>query len=142
MKKMLCYVALIVLIVLIILPPALRIFVKEEVLDDVPRDVVELLNCTRDDEEINMPYKNGMLTSIKYRFMDPGEGATNEVGTLKSVLANITSTNIEFVENKISYSLDLTVQNNALQVPSEFKGNSEVMSNYYTNLGYSCLIMR
>jgi len=142
MKKFLCYVALIVLIVLIILPPALRIFVKEDESDNVPRDVVELLNCTRGDEEINMPYKNGMLTSIKYRFMDPGEGATNEVGTLKSVLANITSTNIEIIDNEISYRLDLTVQNNTLQVPSEFKGTSEVMSNYYTNLGYSCIIMK
>ena len=141
MKKFLCYVALIVLIVLIILPPALRIFVKDDSVD-TPKDVVELLNCKRGDEEINMPYKNGMLTSIKYRFMDTGEGATNEVGTLKSVLANITSTNIEFVDNEISYRLDLTVQNNALQVPSEFKGTSEVMSDYYTNLGYSCIIMK
>ena len=35
------------LIALIILPPALRIFVKDDGSDDKPRDVVELLTCTR-----------------------------------------------------------------------------------------------
>lgn len=142
MKKILCYVALVVLIVLIILPPALRIFVKDDGSDDKPRDVVELLTCTRGEEEINMPYKNGGLTSIKYRFMDTGDGTINETGTLRSVLAGIGNTQIESNNGEVTYRLDLTLQNNAIQVPDEYKRTSEVMKNYYTNLGYSCNIMK
>lgn len=142
MKKILCYVALVVLIVLIILPPALRIFVKDDGSDDKPRDVMELLNCKRGEEEINMPYKNGGLTSIKYRFMDTGDGSTNETGTLKSVLVGIGNTQIENSNGEVTYRLDLTLQNNAIQVPDEFKRTSEVMKDYYTNLGYSCNIMK
>lgn len=142
MRKILCYVALVVLIILIILPPALRIFVKDDGSDDKPKDVVELLMCKKGEEEINMPYKNGGLTSIKYRFMDTGDGTTNETGTLKSVLVGIGNTQIENNNGEVTYRLDLTLQNNAIQVPDEFKRTSEVMKNYYTNLGYSCNIMK
>ena len=139
MKKILCYVALVVLIILIILPPALRIFVKDDNVD-TPKDVVELLTCTRGEEEINMPYKNGGLTSIKYTFVE--NTAVNENGTLKSVLVGIGNTQIENNNGEVTYRLDMTLQNNAIQVPDVYKRTSEVMKNYYTNLGYYCLIMK
>jgi len=145
MKKFLCYVALVVLIVLIILPPALRIFVKDDNGDDNPRDVVVLLMCTRGEESINMPYKNGGLMSIKYSFMDTGvnsEFDINNTETLKDVLVRIGNTQIETLAGKVTYRLDLTVQNNALQVPEKYKRTSEVMKNYYANLGYTCTIMK
>lgn len=167
MKKILCYVAIVLLLILIILPPMLRIFVKEEAYEP-PKDVVSLLNCNKDDESISMPYLNGGLVSIKYTFpalisspdiyvreddFDNNLGdilevpdtnltlTPNESKTLKSVLEGITNTQSETVNNLTIYTLDMKDTNNSSLVPNEFKGSSDVMKNYYTNLGYTCNII-
>lgn len=141
MKKVLCYLALVVLVILIILPPALRIFVKDDGSDAKPKDVVELLSCKKSNESISMPYKNGALTSIKYTVVDNGDNNVT-YGTLRNILMNIGNTHTETIDGKITYRLDMTVQNNALRVPDVYKGTSEIMKDYYTRLGYSCNIMK
>ena len=160
MKRILCYVVLVLLIVLIVLPPVLRVFAKEEAYVP-PKDVVSMLSCTRDNESISMPYLNGNLVSIKYTFPvtiinpdsivdadnlgdileDNDVPLVNNNQTIKNVLENITNTKSETVDNLTTYLLDMKDTNNSLQVPSEFKGSSEVMKNYYNNLGYTCSIM-
>ena len=157
MKKILCYVAIVLLIILIILPPALRLFVKDDYIEEVPKDVIELLMCTKEAESINMPYKNGLLTMIKYSFKeevnsdivdfdgyindDSNFGDVNEVETIKSVLENISSTQKENVNGDVTYKLELTDTNKSL-VPESYRGTSDVMKTYYTNLGYTCNIIR
>lgn len=163
MKKILCYVAIILLIVLIILPPALRILVKGDNDEEVTKDVVELLACTKNDESINMPYKNGNLTMIKYSFkeeINPDTfdfnshnnddentdiqdeyGDVNGIETIKSILEKNSNTHKENINGEISYKLEIN-DTNRLQVPETFKGTIDVMRNYYTNEGYSCMIIK
>lgn len=154
MKKILCYVAIVLLIILIVLPPALRIFVKDEGTAEIPKDVIELLTCTKNDESISMPYKNGVLTMIKYSFKEQTNsdifsfngdtnnyGDVNETETIKSVLEKNPNTQKETNNGEVTYKLEMN-ESNSVQIADTYKGSSEVMKNYYTNLGYSCNIVK
>lgn len=154
MKKILCYFAIVLLITLIVLPPALRIFVKDDYEEELPKDVVELLSCTKTDESISMPYKNGVLTMIKYSFKEQTNsdifsfngdtnnyGDVNETETIKSVLEKNTNTQKETNNGEVTYKLEMN-ESNSVQIADTYKGSSEVMKNYYTNLGYSCNIIK
>lgn len=139
-KKILCYVALVVLVILIILPPALRLFVKDDV-SDTTKDVVVLLTCNKGDEEINMSYKNGTLMNIKYSFMYDNTNFKDNDSAIKKVLEGIANTQMNTVDGKVTYRLDTTINNNMLQLPSDYKQSSNEMNNFYVLAGYECLKM-
>jgi len=155
LKKVLCYVAIVILLIFIILPPSLRIFAKDD-FEEKPKDVVTLLTCTKNVETVNMPYLNGNLVSIKYTFQlennqtnendfpnDNLDNITNDNinSELKNMLESISTTQITTENDLTTYALDMKNINNSNLVPSKFKDNSTNMKIYYNNLGYTCNII-
>ena len=162
MKKLLCYVAIVILLVIIILPPVFRAFVPENFDESElpPKQEIVLLNCKRSDETINLPYLDGKLNKIKYTFNTPilvddenepidddnnsnenetNDNEINEPMTLKKVLENIPNTVIRNdTDGTTTYSLDMNEIGVVDLVPAEYRDTSSNMKSYYTNLGYSC----
>lgn len=152
MKKVLCYVAIVVLLIIIILPPVFRAFIPESIDEgDKPKQEIVLLNCTRADESINMPYLDGKLNKIKYTFNTPvdinnDENQTfendNEPMTIKKVLKTLSNTEKrDDTDGTTTYSLDMNEAGVIDLVPAEYRDTKENMKTYYTNLGYTCNFM-
>ena len=67
-SRLLCYVGLIFLIVLLLLPPGLRIFGKDLYKkEEKKKDEVIVLSCTKKDESISSTFLNGEPQNIDYR---------------------------------------------------------------------------
>ena len=152
MKKVLCYVAIVILLIIIILPPVFRAFISESIDEnDKPKQEIVLLNCTRSDESINMPYLDGKLNKIKYTFNTPvdinnDENQTdendNEPMTIKKVLETISNTEKrDDTDGTTTYSLDMNESCVIDLVPAEYSDTKENMKTYYNNLGYTCNFM-
>lgn len=165
MKKVLCYIAIVILLIFIILPPILRVFVDDINVDNKPKEVVELLICTLDQEKINMPYINNKLVNIKYTFPineddnilsdslidNNGDiyGDINEnskiilVGeSLKNTLETIPNIKKDSNDGKMTYTLDMNDVNNSSLLPAKYQDSIGNMKTYYTSLGFSCNIMQ
>ena len=70
MKKLLLYMTLLILIVLLFLPPMLRLFgkdlYKERKFTTKQTNELEMLNCTKYNETISTSFLNGKAYNIKY----------------------------------------------------------------------------
>jgi len=64
--RIMCYVGLVFLSILLFLPVALRIFVKEEPTDEPKSNVVVVLNCNKVDESISSSFLNDEPQNISY----------------------------------------------------------------------------
>lgn len=66
--KKLCYVALVILIILLLMPPAFRLFVKDKNSGEVKEeDVVIILNCNNSTESITSTFLNGKPGTLTYK---------------------------------------------------------------------------
>ena len=71
MKKVLCYIALVLLTVLIITPPLVRVLYKEK--DEAEgeiKDKFELLICNKGNFTISTSYKNNEPLNIKFEHFE------------------------------------------------------------------------
>ena len=74
-NKIICYISLFFLVVLLFLPKALRIFVKEK--DPSEEKIVELLNCNKTDESVSSTFLNGEPQIIHYQIFGDHTGYDN-----------------------------------------------------------------
>ncbi len=64
-NKILCYFGLVILIFLLFLPPALRLFVAEK--KELKKDINEILTCDKADESISATFLNDKPQSVLYK---------------------------------------------------------------------------
>ena len=91
MKKILCYIALVLLIGFIITPPLVRVLYKEEEEKPVEvKDKVELLICNKGNFTISSSYKNSVPLNIKFEHLkdDPNLLEENDHNVLEYYLYN------------------------------------------------------
>ena len=74
-KKILCYISLVVLIILLILPPVFRLVFKEEKVEE-KKDIVEILKCNNEKETVISSFLNSEPQRIQYTIN--GNYALNE----------------------------------------------------------------
>lgn len=151
MKKLLCYLVLIFLVLLIATPPLLRMFYKDEVPKTLP-DKFQLLICVKDTYNISTSYKNNEAMNIKFTHLqnDPNlEEYTDQMSleyTLDAILKEhrLVSTNTSSSDDKEMISYLLTYDNMNTSELGEFSNyrlslNEQKQS--YINEGYSCNVV-
>lgn len=153
MKKFFCYIALVLLVGVIAVPPLLRVFYKED--DDKVKvvDKYELLTCTKDSYSIASSYKNQEPLNIKFKYLvdDPNLIEDNSQYALEyklySVLPNLETAQKEETTNNdnakmISYYINYDeVNQSALTELSEYRLNLQEQKNYYLVRGYTCSVI-
>ena len=96
MKKVLCYFGLFFLIILLLIPPGLRIFAKNLYPEEEkPKLVVNILNCNKETESVFSSYANTTPQTFQYKIKG------------NYVLNNENNSNVDTEEN-----LDGVIQTN------------------------------
>lgn len=145
MKKFLCYVAIFLLILVIAIPPLTRIFYKEKQEEEVVRDIYTLVTCTKDSYIINESYKNDEALSIKFT-RSLLDDKLNEYSddyaiefTLDNELKNLTTTNEDNENEKISYLLEFRkVDSSKLEKLANYRLSLDEQIKYYEQDDYAC----
>ena len=151
MKKVLCYLGLVLLILIIATPPLLRIFYKEK--EELPfKDKIQLLMCTKDTYSISTSYKNGTAINIKFTRLkdDPNLVEYTDQMALEYTLSEILKDNPLVTTSKTSDSGHEMISYLLLYDKVSASGLGE-FSNYrlliddqkqsYVNEGYLCSII-
>lgn len=140
MKKVLCYIALVLLVMIIILPPVLRVFNNEKASDNSGidnSDVIQLLSCDKDSEKVSSSYLNNAITSLKYSYTT--SDAADFISSLKDFM---TSNNIEASVSSNEYTYIATFSNNVYTAGVlSYNQNINTQKSYYESLGYTCVIL-
>ena len=150
MKKLLCYLGILILFGLAILPPVLRLVLPDQVLDNNVENVERInLNCSNssyitstsyDGDEIKMivikhiknEYSEDLLEDeTKQSFIDLFEDLTTKNGVLYKELSDG-----EVV------SIDYSVYNDGKLNLTELTKKLEDQKSYYESQGLSCLIKK
>ena len=78
-NRLLCYIGLVILIILLLLPPALRLFGKNlYVKEPVKKDEILILSCNKQNESINATFLNKEPQYIDYIIKGDYSVNTNE----------------------------------------------------------------
>ena len=89
--SILCYIGLVVLFILPLLPPMLRLFGKDLYVqkEEKKRDEVTILTCDKQDENINATFLNGDPQVIEYRIKgDYSVAVSDELENIKEELGD------------------------------------------------------
>lgn len=166
MKKILCFLGIILLLFLAALPPILRIILPdmgEEENEVVHENVV--LNCSNESYIANTSYQNEKVMMIIFKQLYPTDSNTNddqEDPTIENEedTSNLEQSNIEELdeafedlktESNITYNvledgevieIDFTVSNHETLNLTKFTNNLADQRAYYENLGLTCLVIR
>lgn len=147
MKKVLCYVAIFLLILVILTPPLLRVFYKGKEVVEVVNDEYAMLICTKDIYKITESYKNNNPLSIKFErpLVDSNlERYSDEFAleyTIDNELKNIVNANTEGEGDNqtISYLLQFNnVSEDNLDKLDSFRLPLENQITHYEAYGYIC----
>ena len=148
MKKVLCYLAIVVLILLISVPPLIRVLYPKVEEKPIVIEKYSMLTCTKDSYTINESYKNDKALSIKFTRLldDQNLEVSNDNNALEFVLDNelkkIVNANIvdEQAEIKmISYLLQYNnVTEESLVNLSDYRLPLENQLTHYQAHGYTC----
>ena len=148
MKKVLCYLAIVVLILLISVPPLIRVLYPKVEEKPIVIEKYSMLTCTKDSYTINESYKNDKALSIKFTRLldDQNLEVSNDNNALEFVLDNelkkIVNANIvdEQAEIKmISYLLEYrNVTEESLTNLSNYRLPLQDQVNHYQAHGYTC----
>ena len=153
MKKFFCYIALIVLVGIIALPPLLRTFYQDGDNEPIVVDKYQLLTCTKESYSVASSYKNQEALNIKFKHLvdDPNLVETNDQYALEyklyNVLPNISSVQKEESTNNenapmISYYIIYNeVNESVLTELSEYRLTLQEQKNYYLARGYTCSVI-
>lgn len=115
MKKLLGILAIIILFALILAPPLLRIYYKDEEVI-VPKDKVEVMLCNKDDYTINISYLNEEIYNLVFKFKKDDKNLDNYKE-----------------ENNIEFNLHNTMKNTS-NVIREEESEENVTYNKYSLL--------
>lgn len=143
MNKFLCYIAIVVLIILIAIPPLTRIFYKEKEVLEVVRDTYTLLTCKKESYIINESYKNDDPLSIKFTIPLKVEEVELEKGdfelTLENELKNIVNSTQDGEKQELSYVLQYqNFDSSKLNGFSKYRLSLDNQIIYYEENGYNC----
>ena len=89
--SILCYIGLVILFILLLLPPMLRLFGKDLYVqkEEKKRDEVIILTCDKQDENINATFLNGDPQIIEYRIKgDYSVVVSDEIENIKEELGD------------------------------------------------------
>lgn len=148
MKKILCYVAIVLLVLVIFVPPLTRIFYKEKEVVNVPKDKYSILKCTKDSYEIASSYKNseGLNLRFKRLLTDANLESYSEEYAFESNLdvaikeltnANIDQNNEEIITYYLEYKNVVADKLNAL---NDYRLPLEEQQKTYESKGYVCTL--
>ena len=166
MKKILCFLGIILLLFLAALPPILRIILPdmgEEENEVVHENVV--LNCSNESYIANTSYQDEKVMMIIFKQLYPTDSNTNddqEDPTIENEedTSNLEQSNIEELdeafedlktESNITYNvledgevieIDFTISNHETLNLTKFTNNLADQRAYYENLGLTCLVIR
>ena len=166
MKKLLCFLGIILLLFLAVLPPVLRIVLPD--MGEEENEVVHenvILNCSNESYIANTSYQNEKVMMIIFKQLYPTDSNTNddqEDPTIENEedTSNLEQSNIEELdeafedlktESNITYNvledgevieIDFTVSNHETLNLTKFTNNLADQRAYYENLGLTCLVIR
>ena len=166
MKKILCFLGIILLLFLAVLPPILRIILPDKMEEE--KEIVHenvVLNCSNESYIANTSYQNEKVMMIIFKQLYPTDSNTNdnqEDPTIENEedTSNLEQSNIEELdeafedlktESNITYNvledgevieIDFTVSNHETLNLTKFTNNLADQRAYYENLGLTCLVIR
>ena len=166
MKKILCFLGIILLLFLAALPPILRIILPDKMEEE--KEIVHenvVLNCSNESYIANTSYQDEKVMMIIFKQLYPTDSNTNddqEDPTIENEedTSNLEQSNIEELdeafedlktESNITYNvledgevieIDFTVSNHETLNLTKFTNNLTDQRAYYENLGLTCLVIR
>ncbi len=166
MKKILCFLGIILLLFLAALPPILRIILPDKMEEE--KEIVHenvVLNCSNESYIANTSYQDEKVMMIIFKQLYPTDSNTNddqEDPTIENEedTSNLEQSNIEELdeafedlktESNITYNvledgevieIDFTVSNHETLNLTKFTNNLADQRAYYENLGLTCLVIR
>ena len=166
MKKLLCFLGIILLLFLAVLPPVLRIVLPD--MGEEENEVVHenvILNCSNESYIANTSYQDEKVMMIVFKQLRTTDSNTNndqEDPTIENEedTSNLEQSNIEELdeafedlktESNITYNvledgevieIDFTVSNHETLNLTKFTNNLTDQRAYYENLGLTCLVIR
>ena len=158
MKNILLYFTLFLLIILLLLPPGLRLFGKNLYTTPIipkNKDVLEILNCTKINETISTSFLNGKAYNIKYEISGNHLSQDNENSLLNTEETDNVNKNtivddlnsyaeVKYIEEKniTEFRLAVNLLNNIPDSLVNYTKSIQEVSNYYTDLSFSCTIQK
>lgn len=166
MKKILCFLGIILLLFLAALPPILRIILPDKMEEE--KEIVHenvVLNCSNESYIANTSYQDEKVMMIIFKQLYPTDSNTNddqEDPTIENEedTSNLEQSNIEELdeafedlktESNITYNvledgevieIDFTISNHETLNLTKFTNNLADQRAYYENLGLTCLVIR
>ena len=166
MKKILCFLGIILLLFLAALPPILRIILPDKMEEE--KEIVHenvVLNCSNESYIANTSYQDEKVMMIIFKQLYPTDSNTDddqEDPTIENEedTSNLEQSNIEELdeafedlktESNITYNvledgevieIDFTISNHETLNLTKFTNNLTDQRAYYENLGLTCLVIR
>lgn len=154
----LCYVGLIFLVILLLLPPAFRIFGKNWYYkEEEPKDLVQVLKCTKEKDRIFSSFINDVPQHFEYE----AEGnylintAVNGYSNTQSSSTSIRETSnsiVDLIHNyaKVTYSYKdnstlFKLEMSAMEQDRRYVGilnNLNNQKNYFSSLAFYCTVTK
>ncbi len=151
MKKLLCYLGILVLLFLLFLPPALRIFLKDKdaTLDDDNNKTNETLVCKNDNFTINANYSGDdvlmivLKRAIKEESDDLGEEVSDPLEDLNELFDSIKDDQT-ITYNKLEDSevvgIDFEIYKHENLKLNLITKPIKEQQQYYESLNFKCLV--
>lgn len=141
MKKILCYLGIIVLLCLTFLPLALRKFYKDEVKEDENEIISNvMLSCKNDYFEVINNYQDDSIKMIVLKRIKTEEEKLSELDTIFDSIK--TESKLTYNETDIfeTIAIDFSVYTFDELNISNLTKTSTVQQLYYENQGLTCLV--
>ena len=142
-NKVLCYVGLVFLVILLIIPPLFRLIFKEKQ-EEVKKDVITTMKCSKENEEVASTFLNDEPQVIQYSIIgdfSPKEDTSIETLTPSEILTRF----IEFGE--ITYNEEKNVsflkfEASVARGSADYElilRNQPAQEEYFRSQGFSCI---
>ncbi len=162
MKNVLLYLALFILVILLLLPPGLRLFGKDlynEPKFVKPKDILEILSCTKINESISSTFMNGKPLNIKYEIngnfvpeetndekenqdINPDEVDNEEKNQIIEGLKKYADIKYDEAKNSTKFQIGLDSFDTVPEEMQIFNKSINEMNAYYSELSFSCTTQR
>ena len=151
MKKLLCYLGILVLLFLLFLPPALRIFLKDKdaTLDDDSNKTNETLVCKNDNFTINANYSGDdvlmivLKRAIKEESDDLGEEVSDPLEDLNELFDSIKddqTITYNRLEDSEVVGIDFEIYKHENLKLNLITKPIKEQQQYYESLNFKCLV--
>lgn len=150
MKKILCFLGIIGLLVLTFLPPVLRVVMKDKKTEEVVKKESGILFCSNLEYVINTSYQNDKIQMIVIKKINtiPETDSNNNLKSeseLDQIFDNLkkqTDLIYNEEENGETIAIDFSVSNHDALDLSKITNNIEKQKNYYESQNLTCSIRK